>query len=172
MRTGPGGTLAIVGSSNGTALTVLTALTPVLVVLLAGVGWLYRHERERRTAAEQQVSERKYQAYVTLLDVFFDMMKAVRQKKKLPEQQLVDQMVDANKDLMLYASDDVLSLYHDWLNKSRDGVVDLGQFGELILSIRRDMGHAKTRIKSDDVLRQMITDYDKAKAEGKLQVNL
>lgn len=52
--------------TNNTALTVLTVLTPVLVVLLTGVGWLYRHERERRTAAEHQVSERKYQAGSTV----------------------------------------------------------------------------------------------------------
>jgi hypothetical protein len=155
--------------SSDTALTILTALTPVLVVLLGGVGWLYKHERERRTAAEHQVSERKYQAYLTLLNIFFEQMKAIRQKKQLDQDELVDRMFDANKELMLYASDDVLSLYHDWLNKSRAGVVDMEQFGSLIVAIRKDMGHPKTHITSDEVLRQMITDYDAAKAEGKLQ---
>lgn len=85
---------------DGTALTVLSALTPVLVVLLTAVGWLYRHERERRSAAERQISERKYQAYVALLNVFFDIMKALRQKKQLNQKELVDRMFDANKDLM------------------------------------------------------------------------
>lgn len=157
-------------SSNGTALTILSVLAPILVVLLGGVGWLYRHERERRTAAEQRVSERKYQAYITLLNIFFDMMKDTRHGKKPNEDALVDKMTDANKDLMLYASDDVLALYHDWLARSRRGVMDLEQFGELIVAIRRDMGHASTRVTADDVLRQLITDYDKAKAEGKLRV--
>lgn len=146
------------------------ALTTILVVLLGGVGWLYRHERERRTAAEQQVSERKYRAYITLLDIFFDMMKDQRHGKKPSEATLVDRMTEANKELMLYASDDVLALYQHWLAESRQGVMDLGQFGDLIVAIRRDMGHAKTQVTADDVLRQMITDYDKAKATGKLRV--
>lgn len=89
-------------TADNTALTILTALTPALVVLLGGVGWLYKHERERRTAAEHQVSELKYRAYVALLTIFFDMMKAMRQNKQPRQQELVDKMWDANKDLMLY----------------------------------------------------------------------
>lgn len=115
------------------------------------------------------MSERKYQAYLTLLNIFFEQMKAIRHKKQIDQDELVDQMLDANKELMLYASDDVLRLYHDWLNKSRAGVVDMEQFGSLIVAIRKDMGHPKTRITSREVLRQMITDYDTAKREGKLQ---
>jgi predicted DNA-binding ribbon-helix-helix protein len=155
--------------SDGTLLAILTVATPFLLLVLGGVGWLYRHERERRAAAEQQVSERKYQAYLALLNIFFDQFKAIRHKKQLPMGQLVDRMVDANKELMLYASDDVLSLYQDWLEQSRRGVVDMEQFGQLIVEIRRDMGHPKTGISSDDVLRQVITDYDQVKAQGGLQ---
>lgn len=64
----------------------------------------------------------------------------------------------------------MLSLYHEWLNRSRQGVVDMEQFGDLIVAIRRDMGHSKTRITSEHVLRQLITDYDKMKAQGGLRV--
>lgn len=64
----------------------------------------------------------------------------------------------------------MLSLYHEWLNKSRRGTVDMEQFGDLIVAIRRDMGNPKTRITSEDVLRQLITDYDAMKAQGKLVV--
>ena len=55
----------------------LTAvLAPMLIVLLAGSGWLIRHERERREAVESQLSEKKYTCYTTLLDIFFDVLKA------------------------------------------------------------------------------------------------
>lgn len=151
-------------------MTVLTALTPVLVVLLGGVGWLYRYERERRAAAERQVSERKYQAYIALLNIFFDLLKAQRKHQNIDGEDLVDRMFDANKELALYASDDVLQLYLDWLNRSRTGEVDINQFGELVVAIRRDMGYAKTKITSDDVLRQLILDYDQVKARGGLVV--
>jgi predicted DNA-binding ribbon-helix-helix protein len=156
--------------SGVTLLDILRVLTPILVFLLGGVGWLYKHEREKRLAAEQQVSERKYKAYVALLDIFFDQFKAMRHNRQLPMDELVDRMADANRDLMLYASDGVLSLYNHWLDESRRGVVDMEQFGELIVAIRRDMGHPKTRIKAEEVLRQMLTDYDKMKAQGGLRV--
>jgi|GEM_PF-4214214 len=42
----------------------------------------------------------------------------------------------------------------------------MGRFGELIVAIRRDMGNRKTKISSDDVLRQLIIDYDQAKERG------
>lgn len=151
-----------------TALTVLTALTPVLVVLLGGVGWLYRHERERRTAAEHQVSERKYQAYITLLNIFFDMLKDVRHGKTPNRDAMNDKMIDAMKDLTLFSSDDVLLFFNDWWQRNRRGEVDLEQFGQLFVEIRRDMGSPRTRVTSDDVLRQLILDYDEMKAAGRL----
>lgn len=150
-------------------ITGLAIASPFLVALLGGVGWLYRHERERRAAVEQQVSERKYQTYITLLDIFFGIMKAMRRGKPLREEELVDRMIDANKDLMLFSSDEVLGLYHAWLRNSREGLVDMEQFGELIVAIRRDMGYPRTEITADDVLRQIITDYDAAKARGDLR---
>jgi hypothetical protein len=158
-----------VGSSNDTALTLLTAVTPVLVLLLGGLGWLYKHERERRAAAEQQVSERKYQAYVTLMNIFFEQFKTSRHGQRVSQDKLADLMADANKDLMLFGSDDVLRLYQNWLYNTRRGLVDMEQFGGIIVAIRKDMGHHNTSITSDEVLRQLITDYDKAKAEGTLQ---
>jgi hypothetical protein len=151
-----------------TFLNTLAAISPVLVVLLAGVGWLYRHERERREAVERQVSELKYRSYISLLDIFFDMMKATRMGKPIKERELVDRMVDANKDLMLYGSDDVVSLYHQWQIEMRAGQLDMTRLGQLVVAIRRDMGNATTRITADDVLRQIITDYDEAKARGDL----
>ena len=37
---------------------------------------------------------------------------------------------------------------------------------KIIISIRKDMGHKKTNIKGDDILKHLLTDYDNAKREG------
>lgn len=155
--------------STNDFITALAIASPFLLAALAGSGWLYRHERERRAAVERQVSERKYAAYTTLLDIFFTMMKGMKGAKGLTEKELTDRMIDANKDLMLFASDPVLRLYHEFLRNSREGVVDMEQFGEIIVAIRRDMGNAKTKVTAENVLRQIITDYDAAKAGGDLR---
>jgi hypothetical protein len=147
-------------------INVLAALSPLFLALLAGVGWLYRHERERRASVERQLSEHKYGAYIELLNIFFDMFKATRKKTTMPQTKLVDRMTDANKDLMIYGSDDVALTYQRWMEKARRGHPVLRDFGEVVIAIRRDMGNPKTRMTPDDVLRQLIVDYDGAKAQG------
>ena len=146
-------------------LSILALLAPALAATVALLGVLYRWERERRLGIERQLSEHKSRAYITLMEIFFDLMKGVRAGKPIPEKKLIGRMIDANKELVLYGSDEVVQIYQDWLEKSRKGeqLAGLTWFGDLIIAIRRDMGHSKTKITSDDVLRQFITDYDEAK---------
>lgn len=63
-------------SDSGTIVAILAALSPVFLAFLGGIGWLYRHERERRIEIERQLSQEKYKAYIALIDLFFGMLKA------------------------------------------------------------------------------------------------
>lgn len=153
-----------------TIVSVLAALSPILLAILGGVSWLYRHEKERREAVEIQLSEHKYKAYITLLGIFFDLMKKTKLGEIANQKDLNDRMFDANKDLILYGSDDVVIAYQKWLGSARKEELEpiqfLEQFGKIIISIRKDMGNPKTKITSEEVLRQFITDYDDEKAKG------
>jgi hypothetical protein len=150
-----------------TIIAVLAAFSPFLLALIGGLGWLYRHERELKEEAYKQVSERKREAYIALLKIFFDTIKAIKIGKNLSEQEMSDRMIDASKELILYGSDDVVRIYQSWMTEARKGQSSLDRFGELVLAIRRDMGHLKTNIKPDEVLRQFIIDYDETKAKVK-----
>jgi predicted DNA-binding ribbon-helix-helix protein len=155
------------GNTVATIVPVLAALSPFLAALLGLVGLLYRHERERREAVEHQLSEHKYKAYVELLEIFFDLMKSIKADRKIPQAKLTNRMIDASKDLMVYGSDEVVAIYQQWLKDAREGKPGgLTWFGDLVVAIRRDMGHTKTKITSDQILRQLITDYDQAKLQG------
>jgi hypothetical protein len=153
-------------------ISLLAVTSPLLLALLAGVGWLYRHERERRAAAEQQISERKRAAYLQLLEIFFGSMKAISLGKAVKgnEKNLIEKMWDANQELILYGSDEVIRIYQAWLGEAREGFLDLEKFGQLIVAVRRDMGHMKTDISHDEVLRPFIRDYDEMKKGGRLRV--
>lgn len=158
------------GSDAGTVISIFAALSPIFLALLAGLGWLYRHERERREEIERQLSEEKYKAYIALIETFFGMLKAQALGRKPPAQtDLIERMFDANQQLILYGSDDVVRIYQTFLHEARNQVVDMQRFGELIVAIRRDMGNAATKITSEDVLRQLITDFDQAKERGELR---
>lgn len=152
--------------------SILNALSPILVVILGAVlgavGWLYKHEKERRQAAERQLSEHKYGAYITLLEIFFDIMKSISAGRRIDQQELIDRMFDANKELILFGSDDVVKAYQTWIRTSREATKNLAQFGHIIISIRKDMGNRRTKITSEGVLRQLILNYDDAKAKGLL----
>lgn len=157
---------------NSSVTTGLAIATPFLIVLLGGFGWLYRHEKERREAIEQQLSEKKHGAYIAILEIFFNQFKAVALKEEgLTPKELISKMNDANKELMIYASDAVLRIYQRFLAEARREKVNMVVLGDLIVAIRRDMGNLKTKITSDDILRQILTDYDKAKKEDLLTVS-
>jgi hypothetical protein len=169
-----GATAAKATSAGSTPawLQVLAVLSPFLLLVTAGVGWLYRHERERRTSVENQLSEHKYRVYIELLNIFFESFKATRSERPAqPDSELVDRMMDVNKELMIYGSDDVALTYQKWLEASRKELAagrnaPVRGFGEVVIAIRRDMGNRKTRMTPDNVLRQLVTDYDDAKAKG------
>ena len=147
--------------------SVLAVLSPFFLAVIGGIGYLYRHEKERRESVERQLSEKKYETYITLIDIFFELMKLgrVNNPKKLAS--ILDRMYDANKNLMLYGSDEVINTYQKFLETARkNGKADLNLFGNIIIAIRKDMGNPKTKITSDDILRQLLRDYDDAKAKG------
>ena len=165
-------TIAATTTGSPAWVEVLAALSPFLLLVLGGVGWLYRHERERRSAVERQLSEQKYRVYIELLNMFYDQFEAARHGKAVAaNEKLVTRMMNANRELIIYGSDDVARTYFEWLEVSKRAVeagenASLRGFGEVVVAIRRDMGNRKTKLTADDVLRQLITDYDEVKAQG------
>jgi hypothetical protein len=159
--------LAVTSDAN-TLAQVSLALVPVWVLLLGGAGWWIKHERERREAIESEVSEKKYSAYMTLINIFFEVFKASKLKKG-PPADLPTRMMDANKDLLIFGTDGVFLTYQAWTRSSSDGQkAMLHMVGAVILAIRRDMGHPKTKLTTDDVLRSFISDFDEEREKGRI----
>jgi hypothetical protein len=76
-------------------------------------------------------------------------------------------MMDANKDLLIFGTDEVFLTYQAWTRSSSDGQkAMLHMVGAVILEIRRDMGHPKTKLTTDDVLRSFISDFDEQREKG------
>lgn len=147
--------------------TLSVIISPFLLLLSAGLGWLYRSEKEHRRAVERQLSKSKYKTYITILNIFFDTLKDIK-AGNVPtmDQVSTNKMIDAEKDLLIYGSDDVVKTFQEWLKTTREGKPPIRPFSEIIISIRQDMGNKKTKITSEDVLRQLIVDYEDVKAKG------
>lgn len=140
----------------------------LLLLLLAALGYLYRSEWERRQAVERQLSDRKYEVYVTLMNTYFDVMKAGRTNTPLDQEDLIDRMNTLAKELILYGSDEVYKEYLKWTETGRGGSVSINQFGKVVAAIRKDM-NPKTKVTYEEVLRLFINDYDDAKGKGLLE---
>lgn len=132
---------------------------PILLVLLGGVGWLYRHEKEKRLEIEKQLSVKKYDVYVRLLTVFFNILKQVKKGQSTNADKLVDTMIEIKKDIIIFGSDEVLNNFFNWEKKSQSKE-SLKALSELVISVRRDMGNPKTKITSNDFLKSLVQDEE------------
>jgi len=99
------------------------------------------------------------------LDMYIEVVKASKTDQPLKPDDLVGRMQELAKDFIIYGSDDVVRAFQKWVETGRKGQVSVRQFGELVVTIRRDMGNKKTKITHEEVLRQFISDYDDAKAK-------
>jgi len=160
--------IGIISSPELKAITI--NVIPAIILLLLGLFiWLYQKEREKRIAIEHQLSDKKYDFYVELLNFFFDTI----QNKNQSIDGIKEKLWKFNKNLYLYSSDEVLNNYKDWSYDSRKNSENPNYLNQMlqgvckiIISIRKDMGHKKTNIKGDDILKHLLTDYDNAKREG------
>jgi hypothetical protein len=140
----------------------------LLLLLIAGLGYLYMSEWERRQTVERQLSDRKYEVYVTLMNIYYDVLKASRTNTLIDQEDLTDHMNNVGKELILYGSDEVYKAYLGWTETGRGGTVSIKQFGKVLAAIRKDM-NPRTRVTYEEVLRLFINDFDDAKGKGLLE---
>ncbi len=134
---------------------IIQSLIPILVVILAGIGWLYRHEKEKRLQIEKQLSESKYKVYIQLLTVFFHIFKQVKKGQKTNADKLIGTMVDIKKELIIYGNDDVLKSFFNW-EKASQSNENLYALAHLVIEVRKDMGNPKTKITTLDFLNSLV----------------
>ena len=76
----------------------LAILIPVVLAIFAGLGWLYKHEKEKRLLVERQLSEKKYDVYFKFISIYFDLFKSAKKGQPLNMSKLTDKMIDIKKE--------------------------------------------------------------------------
>ncbi|MDC7219447.1 MAG: hypothetical protein PQJ59_05865 [Spirochaetales bacterium] len=146
-------------------LDILAFLSPFLLAGLAGLGWLYKHEREKRTNIEKTLSEKKYAVYMKIMDLFFALISnAQNGNKDKPYDNTT--IVEINKDILIYGSDEVIQIFYEWTQAARIKQNSLTYLAKIMIAIRKDMGFPKTKITEKDFLKHMIIDYKQAENDG------
>ena len=148
---------------------LLTTLPIILTAIIGYTSWLYQREKEKRISIQNQLSDKKYQVYIKIINLFFGLFEDTILKKNETQKNIYAKMLEIIKELTIYGSDGALKQFSYWKRTSGNGdkppVQGLKDFVDIIIALRKDMGHPSTKINYDDILGMMITDYEKNKKE-------
>ena len=141
--------------------------TLIISSLFAAIGWLYKTERDKRAKIENQLSRKKYDVYQGVIQLFIDIVKRAMQNQPMAPDESQDRMIDLMKDMIIYGSDPVLVKFsHLRLHASTDTpMLNLKLYYEVMLEIRKDMGHPRTYAGLDEMMGIFFSDYWAIKAD-------
>lgn len=162
-----------------TYLTIAGFLSPFLIVILGGLGWLVRHEREKRAQLEARLNEAKAKIYHNVIVAFASMFsKEIKNGKPIPPSEkkvfeILEAINDFSRQGLVYAPKSVMDAHANFVRHFFDNAdapsekaienLSLGmeKFTLLVNAIREDLGHEKKRsnFTTDDLGRIFINDY-------------
>ena len=144
-------------------------LLPIILTLFAGVGWLYKHEKEKRLQVERQLSEKKYHVYTKFIDLYFKIFENIKTNKKIPEAEMLRTLLEIKKELLIYGSDSVVLKFFAWEEFSITGKNSLVPVTDIIIEMRKDMVSPNTKVNTNNFLKSIVRDkkeYEELKNEG------
>jgi len=147
------------------AVAIIAAAATVLVSVLSVVlGNIY----EAREQVQREHREKKIPVYEDLIAFLFRVLLGVKTGSAPTEEDMLKFMSEFNQRAMVWGSDEVLAAWIKWrraaINSSSPGTQPLELvflYEELILAIRRDLGHKNSGLKRGDILALFVNDIDK-----------
>jgi hypothetical protein len=156
---------------TGVAAGVLTASATVLIAVFSLVG---SQRADRRKLIEQSVRERKVPLYDELIRFWVE---TTNLADELTEDEMIERWREFQREslhtLVLWMSEPVLAAYNRLrvitLRNAELGTVEgyglMFAFEDLLLAVRKDLGHSNEGVKRGDLLRLWIEDVDDALAQ-------
>lgn len=137
---------------------------PFITALVALLGALITFAGNLQIQIRNEQKPKKTEIYDKVINFFFDSIlasKLGRQPKS--EEELIQGFAEMTPDLILWASDDVLNLYIEFrqmassdLQNSPNSPILL--FGQLLLAMRRDLGHQNKKMDELSILGTFVND--------------
>jgi hypothetical protein len=129
-----------------------------LMTLLATKSW----ERKRDIDREQRAN--RIPTYQRVLAALFNYVNAAALDQARADEEIKRTFADLNSQMIIWASDPVLGAYVNWrsLIGSSSALANMFRLGELLLTIRRDVGHENKNISAVTVLQVFVDDLDAA----------
>lgn len=137
-----------------------------ITVLIALLGALITFAGNLQIQIRNEQKPKKTEMYDKVINFFLDSIladKLGQQPKN--EAELVQGFAEMTPDLILWASDDVLNLYIKFRQMANSNVQDslnspLLLFGQLLLAMRKDLGHQNKQIDEVSILGTFVNDIE------------
>lgn len=135
-------------------------------ILLLGLGFVVtiltlriQTQKDKIKSIENQLSDMKYKMYHEVFALLYDAFK--RQKELIDEKQfnIIERALDLKKDMVIYAPDEVLKKFFEWLEYISENPGDIKHFAiylDLMIEIRKDMGHKNTKTTQEELLMSFL----------------
>lgn len=136
--------------------TVLSIALPIIVTIL---GWIIHRKTEKIKIMENQLSDKKYQAYANIVATFYSILKDSKNHKPIDQNTIMEQMIDSKRDILMYGSDSVLKAFNNYLVKSSENADNrtiMNSFLDFIIAIRKDMCGKQTKLTKRDILINLV----------------
>ena len=137
-------------------ITILTIALPIIATIL---GWIIHRKTEKIKIMQNQLSDKKYQAYADIVSTFYSILKDSKNHKTTNQKALMEQMIDSKRDILMYGSDSVLKAFNNYLVKSSentDATTTMNSFLDFIIAIRKDMCGKQTKVTKRDILINLV----------------
>lgn len=137
-----------------------------ITILIALLGTLITFSGNFLIQIRNEQKPKKIEIYDKVIKFFFDSILASKlgQKPKT-EEELIQGFADMTPDLILWASDDVLNLYIKFRQITNNNMQDSSSnpillFGQMLLAMRKDLGHQNNQINEVSILGTFVNDVE------------
>ena len=139
-------------------LTIILSIANIIILICIPILLWYLNKKTTKEIEKLKIREDfKVQTYKGLFDMFNSILTKGEVSGWTPKNR-----IDLTVDLLKYAPDDVINVYLKFWNDAKKG--DMSKvsltplYNELLLLVRKDLGYANTRIKSDDIVELLLSE--------------
>lgn len=137
--------------------TFLKIIVPLLTIVSGALFFIIKRKDDELNRIRQKVSDKKHDTYSQTIELYFDLLKENKKLKTVDNMQLAQAYIDIKKNILLFASDDIIFKFFDF-EKTSDPGQKIYKYCELIVLMRKDMGNDKTKLNAKAMLRTLLTD--------------
>jgi hypothetical protein len=156
----------VISSMEGEVAAALVTASATALVSVFGIVYNKRWDRKRQIREEHR--KKKIPVYEEFMEFWFEILTATKTGEEISEEEMLNSMIDFTHHVMIWGSDDFVKSFGHWKTtvgslEDAEGsheVEQLGLFEDLVLAMRRDLGHKNEGFERGDFLRLFITDID------------